>query len=85
MKKGDKLYCKKTNKYFIENSFYEILSIFNISSSLEKDLYYNIRSERHINPYGNTDNSIVISQEDIDTHFYTKQEVRKIKLEKLKS
>lgn len=85
MKIGDQLYCKLSYKNFIlKNSTYEILSIFNISSSSsEKDLYYNMRSEIYIDPYGQTEDSIVFDQNDIESLFYTQQEIRKIKLEKL--
>ena len=85
MRKGDKLYSKLSYKiYMLINTEYEILSIFDISSSSsEKDLYYVMSSERYINPFGHPENSIVFDQNDIDILFYTKKEFRKIKLNKI--
>lgn len=81
---GDKIYCKKTYEHFIKNSDYKIICISRISPFSDR-LFYTISSERYINTHGQTENSMVISQKEVNNIFYSKQEYRKIKLEKLNS
>lgn len=88
MKVGDKLYCKKIysnrQKYFNKNVAYEILRIFNISPNPNKDdFFYVITSEIYFDPFGNKQISITFDINDVNEFFYSNQELRKIKLDKI--
>jgi len=81
---GDELICKRifhpNFEYYILNSCYTVYDIkfFNIDNK-----FFNIDNAYYYMTIGNEKMNIVCSYEDIYTYFYTKNETRKIKLQKL--
>jgi len=78
LKKGDKLYCH--SNHFISGSIYQNMSEFTIG-----DFYtvYSVGNEC-FNVVNDNDKLVYFYNKNIKNRFYTKNDMRKIKLKKLK-